>query len=201
MATRFLNSEPLTNLGLADQILFAQYGFGPIQQTPYGCIHHAFEDHAKNQPQAIAVQHGDESISYADLDKKANRLARRLRQLGVKPGSRACLLVQRSIAMVVGILAVLKAGGAYVPLDGGIVTDSTLEHVLHDSEAAVVLVLRAYARRIPGDMSLVLEDVIKEDDEADADDAKPEDLSSPRDGIYVIYTSGTLMQFHSSSIS
>jgi non-ribosomal peptide synthetase component F len=92
--------------------------------------------------------------------------------------------------MVVGILAVLKAGGAYVPLDGGIITDSTLQHVISDSGALLVLTLRAYEHRVAEISKLVLEDVIAADECSNAPSTKAEDLSSPSDSCYIIYTSG-----------
>ncbi len=188
-----LSSQALQDLSPEDQLLFAKFGLGNTLTPPFSCVHHAFEHHAFSQPSAIAVEHLGNTITYGDLDRVSNGLANELRSLGVKPGSRVCLLVQRSIAMVVGILAVMKAGGQYVPLDGGIVTDSTLNFVLEDSDASVVLALKDYAHRVPLNSSrhvLTLEDAIARL-EQDADLCmKPSDLSSPGDGVYVIYTSG-----------
>lgn len=89
--------------------------------------------------------------------------------------------------MVVGIVAVLKAGGAYVPLDGAIVTQSTLEHVLHDSSAKLVITLKEYLYRVSGTPAFCLEDIA----ELPRVISKPEDLSARTDSIYIIYTSGT----------
>ena len=190
-----LNCTPsLDHLSPSDKLLFARFGFGPRQTSPFGCVHHAFEHYAQLQPEAVAVEHLGETITYAELDRKANRLAHCLRTAGVTSGSRVCLLVQRSIAMVVGIVAVLKAGAAYVPLDGGIVTQSTLEFVLQDSEAVLVLCLKEYQNRVPeGKLSVCLEEMM----ELTEDVAKPEDRSSPDDGVYVIYTSGRLYFYKS----
>ncbi|KAH7107851.1 acetyl-CoA synthetase-like protein [Auriculariales sp. MPI-PUGE-AT-0066] len=171
--------------------LFRQYGFGQTAPLPYAAIHHAFEHHVKQRPDAVAVEHLDECLSYAELDRAANRLAHRLRADGVVPGTRVCLLVQRSVAMVVGIIATLKAGAAYVPLDGGIVTESTLNHVLADSAAVLTLATTAFVPRVQSRKHICLEDAIAHDLTAESDGSKPPDLSSPRDGVYVIYTSGT----------
>lgn len=199
MSTLHFNSSALSGLAPSDQLLFSQFGLGEEQVVPFRCVHHAFEHYAQMQPSATAVEHLGDSLTYAELDRKANALARQLRTMGVQPGTRVCLLVQRSIAMVIAILAVLKAGGAYVPLDGGIVTQSTLEYVLEDSEAALVIVLQEYAHRvsdISGTSALVLEEAIRVCDELEKDFSKPIDLSSPSDGVYVIYTSG-LFNVHS----
>ncbi|TBU28644.1 nonribosomal peptide synthetase 12 [Dichomitus squalens] len=175
------------SLSLEDQQRFDRFSYGPRQPSPFSCIHHAFEYHAAVQPDAIAVEHLGDSITYAALDRQANILANHLRSSGVRPGFRVCLLVQRGILMVVGIVAVLKAGAAYVPLDGTIVTQSTLEHVLKDSEAKLVLTLKDYVHRVSGTPTFCLENIA----ELPQVVSKPQDLSAPTDSIYIIYTSGT----------
>ena len=117
-----VSSPALSHLSPRDRELFVQYGRGESVTVPFSCVHHAFEHYAALQPDAVAVEHLGDTITYAQLDRSANILACNLRSAGVTRGARVCLLVQRSIAMVVGIVAVLKAGGAYVPLDGSIVT-------------------------------------------------------------------------------
>ena len=177
----------LQRLSAEDTSLFYRFGFGQRIESPYRCIHHAFEHHAAQHPDAIAVEHLGSTITYSELDGRANALAHRLRSMGVKPGARVCLLVQRSIPMVVGIVAILKAGAAYVPLDGGIVTDSTLAFVLKNSQASLVLALADYMHRV-SDLPLInLNDVMAS---SDSTTAKPQDLSSPDDSAYIIYTSG-----------
>ncbi|PIL22505.1 transporter [Ganoderma sinense ZZ0214-1] len=170
-----------------DQQLFDRYSYGARERAPFGCVHHAFEHHAAAQPDAVAVEHLGDFITYGELDRQANILANYLRASGARPGVRVCLLVQRSILMVVGIVAVLKAGGTYVPLDGSIVTQSTLEYVLEDSQATLVLTLKDYAHRVSGIPVFCLEGI----SELPQDATKPKDLSAPTDSIYIIYTSGT----------
>ncbi|KAA1469841.1 nonribosomal peptide synthetase 12 [Dentipellis sp. KUC8613] len=171
------------------QRLFVEFGVGTRQSPEFECVHHAFEARARTQPDAIAAEHLGDTITYSQLDRCGNRLATRLREMGVKPGVRVCLLVQRSIPMVVAIVAILKAGGAYVPLDGSIVTKSTLDHVVHDSGSLLVLALREYQHRVPDIPVLTLDDYA--DGHGMGDCIKPEDLSSPSDSAYIIYTSGT----------
>ena len=174
------------SLSLEDQQRFDRFSYGPRVPAPFSCVHHAFEYHAATQPNATAVEHLGDSITYAELDRQANILANYLRTSGVRPGVRICLLVQRSILMVVGIVAVLKAGGAYVPLDGTIVTQSTLEHVLNDSEAKLVLTLQDYVHRVSNTPTFCLENIA----ELPQVVSKPEDLSASTDSVYIIYTSG-----------
>ncbi|KAI0801910.1 nonribosomal peptide synthetase 12 [Irpex lacteus] len=175
-------------LSAEDTALFYRFGFGKRAEAPFQCIHHAFEHHAARDPNAIAVEHLGSTITYGELDSRANALARQLRSMGVLPGSRVCLLVQRSIPMVVGIVAILKAGAAYVPLDGGIVTDSTLAFVLKNSKATLVLALADYVHRVSSLPLINLNDVMATPDSITP---KPQDLSSPGDSAYIIYTSGT----------
>lgn len=184
--------QSISHLSPLDQRLFVQWGFGERQTPAFGCVHHAFEYQALTQPHAIAVEHLGASISYSELDACANHLATRLRLMGVSPGSHVCLLVQRSIVFVVGILAVLKAGGSYVPIDGSIVTQSTLEHVLRDADCSVVLALEEYSHRIPASNRTLVLDSSTLNPSAD-DCAKPVDLSSPNDSVYIIYTSGMIV--------
>src|SRR3984885_14262567 len=81
------------------------------------CIHQLFEEQVRTCPDATAVVYEEASLTYAELNRHANRLAHYLRGLGVKPDARVAICVERGLEMVVALLAVLKAGGAYVPLD------------------------------------------------------------------------------------
>jgi len=81
------------------------------------CIHALFEERAACHPDSIAVVFGDSSLTYAELNARANQLAHRLIALGVLPDTRVALCVERSLEMVISLVAILKAGGAYVPLD------------------------------------------------------------------------------------
>ncbi|SIT65198.1 amino acid adenylation domain-containing protein [Burkholderia sp. b14] len=81
------------------------------------CVHQLFEAQVERTPEATALVFEDQTLSYAQLNAQANRLAHQLIELGVKPDARVAICMQRSPALVVGLLAILKAGGAYVPLD------------------------------------------------------------------------------------
>lgn len=184
----------LSNLTSNDRVLFHRYGLGPTRPVHTPIIHHAFETHARIQPNAIAVEHSlyDHSLTYGQLEVQANRLARRLRAEGIAPGKRVCILARRSIYLIVSILAVLKSGAQYVPLDAVTITDATLDYVLEDSKPSAVLVMNEFAHRVQTQVPIFkVEDVILADEELNADATKPEDDTSPADGAYVIYTSGT----------
>ena len=81
------------------------------------CVHELFEQQVARSPEAVAVVCGEQQWTYAELNARANRLAHHLRSLGVGPEVRVGICVERSLAMVAGLLGILKAGGAYVPLD------------------------------------------------------------------------------------
>src|SRR5256884_1099464 len=83
------------------------------------CVHELFEQQAQRQPQAIALVQGKASLTYGELDRRANQLAHYLRQLGVGPDVLVGLCVERSAEMVVGLFGILKAGGSYLPLEPG----------------------------------------------------------------------------------
>ncbi|TFK24962.1 nonribosomal peptide synthetase 12 [Coprinopsis marcescibilis] len=186
------STDLLSNLSSTDRTLFWKYGIGAKQTVPFECAHHAFEFHAKNNPDLIAVDELGTTMTYGELDRRANCLAARLRSVGVVQGSRVCLLVERSIPLPIGVLGVLKAGAAYIPLDGNIVSDSTLKHALLDSGSTVALTLRKFEHRLEGAPVPVvfLEDAICPTHNHNHC-IKPRDTTTSEDSVYIIYTSGT----------
>ncbi|MGK3122439.1 amino acid adenylation domain-containing protein, partial [Pseudomonas corrugata] len=106
----------------------------PLDQT----IHGLFEEQVQRTPEAMAVRHGEQRLSYCELNEQANRLAHYLCGQGVRPDSRVAICVERGLDMVVGLLAILKAGGGYVPLDPAYPADR-IAYMLEDSAPAVVL--------------------------------------------------------------
>ncbi|WP_252607192.1 lichenysin non-ribosomal peptide synthetase LicA [Bacillus paralicheniformis] len=101
-----------------------------------------FEEQAAERGGYPALQFEDKVWSYGELNRKANQLARRLRERGVRAGTTAAILTARSAEMVIGILAVLKAGGAYVPIDPDH-PEKRVQHFFEDSGAAVLLTQKA----------------------------------------------------------
>src|SRR5262249_15170511 len=110
-------------------------------QWPYPqdrCIHELFEEQVEKSPESVALAYEEQSLTYGELNARANRLAHHLRELGVGPDARVAICVERGIEMVVGALATLKAGGAYVPLDPAYPPER-LAYTLQDSAPAVLL--------------------------------------------------------------
>ncbi|MGA6168322.1 non-ribosomal peptide synthase/polyketide synthase [Amycolatopsis magusensis] len=138
-------------------------------------------------PEAIALVTDGESLSYGELDARANRLAHRLRALGVGPEDRVALLVDRSPALVVAELAIVKAGGAYLPLDLRAPADR-LRLLLREAGAEVLLTDRVWlatAEDVHGGV------IVTEADAAAEPVTPPEVVTHPDQLAYVIYTSGS----------
>lgn len=187
----------MSNLSPIDQVLFERFGQGTIVPVPYDCIHHAFETQAAAQPRAIAVQHLNASITYAELERQANRLAALLAQHGVKTGDNVALFLQRSIPMVVGIMAALKAGASYVPQHAGITPEAHLKYVLQTASIKVVLTLSHLQHLVPvpeGGICLAVDEIMQMPFADDAESAAPFTPARPvgRDNVcFIIFTSGT----------
>src|SRR6185369_7870074 len=106
------------------------------------CLHRMFEAQVVRTPEAIALVSEDQHLTYAELNRTANRLASYLQTLGVKPEERVALCVERSFEMVVGLLGILKAGGAYVPLDPASPRER-LAFIMEDAGVRVLLTQQA----------------------------------------------------------
>ncbi|HVQ39350.1 MAG TPA: amino acid adenylation domain-containing protein, partial [Pyrinomonadaceae bacterium] len=155
------------------------------------CVHHLFERQAELTPEGLAVVFGNQQLTYADLNKRANQLSHHLRSLGIGPEVLVGICVERSVEMVVGLLAILKAGGAYVPLDPEYPAER-LSYMLEDAGIAVLLSENQLLDRLPTHWALIFS--LDEDWPAVA--AYPEDnlLDTevlPDNLAYVIYTSGS----------
>jgi len=159
-------------------------------------LHERFEAQAARSPHAIAIEAGETRLSYAQLDARANALARRLRRHGVGPEVRVAVCLGRRAELVVALLAVLKAGGAYVPLDPAY-PRAMLAHMLTNSGAPIVLLGEAEASALPAEyegLALSLaDDETSADKKASAseDDRLPLPRVSPQNQAYCLYTSGS----------
>ncbi|WNV87780.1 non-ribosomal peptide synthetase [Umezawaea sp. Da 62-37] len=177
---------PLVDIDLrtdADRALIARANdtAAPFEDTVR--LDELFSRQVAKTPDAVAVVG---SLSYAELDARANRLAHTLRGRGVGPGDMVAVLADRSIEMLVAIHAVLKAGGAYLPIDPGYPRDR-IAYVLHDSAAPLVLTQARHAGLVDGVEALDLDD----EDNYAQDTRTPPVTGDARDLAYVIYTSGS----------
>lgn len=158
--------------------------------VPAACAHELVAEQAQRTPDAIALEFGAERVSYAELDRRANQLAHRLRDLDLDRDAKVGVFVERSIEMVVAILAIGKAGAAYLPLDPAYPADR-VGYMLSDARAAAIVSRRAEAASLPphGARLVLL------DEERAALDAlpgsAPPNTATPESLAYVIYTSGS----------
>ncbi|HKI00340.1 MAG TPA: amino acid adenylation domain-containing protein [Thermoanaerobaculia bacterium] len=155
---------------------------------PTAFVHELFADQARRTPSAVAVAAEDGTLTYAELDRRANGLAHRLARLGVGPDVRVGLCLERSLEMVVGLLGLLKAGGAYVPLDPEYPRER-LDFMLEDSRAGVLLTQERFRERLAGAAETVL--CLDGEPVAGGDPGPLAVRLAPENLAYLIYTSGS----------
>ncbi|MEW1761991.1 amino acid adenylation domain-containing protein [Streptomyces cyaneofuscatus] len=152
-------------------------------------LHRAFEATARRHPGRIAVSAPDATLTYAELDARAERVAEALRARGVGPGTLVGLCAGRNSALVTGLLGILKAGAAYVPLDPAY-PDSRVRLLLADTEVPVVVATSETASVVAGPEREVL--LVDQPDSAEAGaDTRPARDAAADDVAYVIHTSGS----------
>ena len=157
------------------------------------CIHQRIEEHIAQKPEGLAVADDTGRLSYQELNKRANQLARYLRRLDVGPNVPVGLLLERSTDMIVSILAVLKAGGAYVPLDPDYPAER-LSFMLTNARVPVVLTQSKLSGVLPDHKAHICfldrdADLIAEESSTDL-----ESTANPDNLAYIIYTSGSTGQ-------
>ena len=161
--------------------------------TGVALIHSLYEEQVTRTPDAIALVFGDTSITYADLNRRANKLAHYLREHGVSSDERVGLCVDRCIDLLIGILGILKSGAAYVPLDPAYPADRRA-YMLADAAPKVLLTHECLRRGIP-DTSATL--IMLDTDWHEIAKHDPDNIDTralglcPAHAAYVIYTSGS----------
>ena len=162
-------------------------------EYPVACLHELFEARAAADPAAPAATYEGDTMSYRELNERANRLARLLRDLGVGPEVPVALCLRRSLDLAVAIVAVLKAGGAYIPLDPGYPADR-LAFVLEDAAPPALLTQEELLPHLPPYEGRT---VCLDRDAAEVEARSGENLepsATPESLAYVIYTSGSTGQ-------
>jgi amino acid adenylation domain-containing protein len=157
---------------------------------PVWCIHEAFARHAAARPQAVAVSFEGESLTYRQLNERANRLAHRLIELGVGPETLVALFFEPSLQLVVAILGVLKAGGAYLPLDPEHPRER-LDFVIADAGAKVLVSEQRLLERL-GELDAATVCLDRDAAALERQSASDPDSGATVENLaYVIYTSGS----------
>ncbi|HEY0079186.1 MAG TPA: amino acid adenylation domain-containing protein [Pyrinomonadaceae bacterium] len=171
--------------------LLAEWSETAKPAQPEKCLHELFEERVKLAPDRVAVRFGDEQLTYAELNARANQLAHYLRSRGVGAETPVGLLLERSLEMIVALIGVLKAGGAYVPLDRKSPRER-LSLMLEGVEMPVLLTQEHLAELLPQMSAEVFRldadwkaTLSRESAENPALNVEPENLA------YVIYTSGS----------
>ncbi|HEU4323866.1 MAG TPA: amino acid adenylation domain-containing protein [Roseiflexaceae bacterium] len=182
-----IDRAPLLDAAQREQLaLFARSDDAP--DTEIELLHRRVERSAQARPDAVAVVADDGSLTYAELNARANRLAHRLREQGVGPETPVVLWQERGAAVLVGMLATLKAGGFYVPLDPGLPRER-LALLLEDTAAAVVLTSAALREKLPPTTAAVI--ALDAEDLSTYPDENPDTACAPEQLAYLIYTSGS----------
>jgi len=155
-------------------------------------IHALFEELAALAPHSVAIEFENRKLSYGELNEQANRIAHRLRRLGVDRGTPVGLCMERSPEVIVGMLAILKAGGAYVPLDPEY-PDTRLSFMLRDTRTPAIVAHQPTASRLAPSLHQAEVLWIDSCDPAvgDKTTANPDLRSTTDDLAYVMYTSGS----------
>ncbi|WP_281558221.1 non-ribosomal peptide synthase/polyketide synthase [Thalassomonas sp. RHCl1] len=159
-------------------------------------IHELFAAQAAKIPDNTALVFGDDKLSYRELNEKANRLAHHLMAQGVGAETLVGLYLNRSMEMVVAILAILKAGGAYVPLDSNY-PEGRIRYMLDDTQVQVLITEQSLADRFSDEDNtalMVIDDANTRDSLATAPAENPQQTVSASQLAYVIYTSGSTGQ-------
>jgi amino acid adenylation domain-containing protein len=187
--------QPLCSIGLlpADELdkLVSQWNQTARPYPHDRCLHGLFEAQVEKTPDAIAAVFEQETITYRDLNVRANQLARYLKRLGVGPEKLVGVFVERSLSMIVGLVGILKAGGAYVPLDP-LFPKERLAFMLEDAGVSVLVTqssLKDGLTSPPGTHVVCLDAGWQEISRESAENTSEE--NNPDNAAYVIYTSGS----------
>ncbi|HLO02136.1 MAG TPA: amino acid adenylation domain-containing protein, partial [Symbiobacteriaceae bacterium] len=184
-----IGALPLLTVAEREQVLVA-WNDTAVEYPSTACVHELIAAQADRTPDAVAVVCGDERLTYRELNARANQVAHYLRKLDVGPDTLVGLMMERSAAMVVGLLGILNAGGAYVPIDPSYPAER-IEYMLQHSEAPVVLAEERLVANLPPAKAQVV--CLDRDWETMSreSDANPLCTAQPGNLAYVIYTSGS----------
>jgi len=171
-------------LGEAERVELDRWNATEASFSDSTTVHGLIAQVCDRQPDVVAVEAGDEKLTYAELAGRSNRVAHMLRRRGVGPGSVVGIALERSCAAAVAVLAILKAGGAHCYLDPSYPPDR-IRGMVQDAACAVVVTSEAIAGRWGwlADLQLVMDD--------GSDVVPPQDEAGPEDRAYVVFTSGS----------
>lgn len=179
--------EELTLLSEDERSVLLSNPNGAIKSSP-ATITELFKHQVRRTPDNVAVNCGDEQLTYRELDERAERLARELQRRGFGPESLVAVLLDRSVELIVVLLGILKSGAAYVPLDPSY-PQQRIDDILRDSQARLLITRRSFAQRVPEQTRVLWLDDQREEV---AESAGQISVDVTSDNLaYVIYTSGS----------
>lgn len=168
--------------------LFVEWNSTTSDYDRHACLHELFEQQAERTPGSTAVVFRHDQLTFAALNTRANRLAHYLRRLGVGAETTVALCLDRSVEMVVGMLAILKAGGAYVPIDAT-QPRQRLAFMLEDARVPVVITQQNLLASLPETQARII--IIDSVAFTNESTANPTTTATPENLAYIIYTSGS----------
>ena len=190
--TRRLSELELLSEGEREEILF---GLNNTKtEYPKGkCLHELFENQVERSPEAMAVTHEGQRLTYRELNERSNRLAHYLKRMGLGSEVLVGLYMERSLEMIVGLLGIVKAGGAYLPLDTNYPRER-VEYILADGKAPVLLTEKRFLASLQGYAGKIV--CLDRDAEKIDQERKDNSATAVRadNAAYVIYTSGSTGQ-------
>jgi amino acid adenylation domain-containing protein len=169
------------------QTILEDFNATRVEYAKDKTIYQLFEEQAARTPEAIALQFKNETLTYRELNEQANRLAGVLREHGVKPDNPVAIMVNRSLEMLIGIMAILKAGGAYLPIDPSYPWDR-IEYMLVDSETTILLTQDELIPKVEFSGTVLDLNDRRLYPEGESGIAQ---VNTARDLAYIIYTSGS----------
>jgi len=186
---RAIASLPLMS-GQEQQQLLIEWNTTATSYPRERCIQELFQEQVLRDPKAVAVVFNDQEVTYETLNKRANQLAQYLRRQGVGPDVIVGLAVERSVEMIVGLLAILKAGGAYLPLDASYPPER-LSFMIQQTGVKIILTQEHLRDSLPSSEATVVALDIDSAAITSENDRNPAGASGPENLAYVIYTSGS----------
>ncbi|MEH2260073.1 non-ribosomal peptide synthetase [Nostoc sp.] len=174
----------------SEKHLIIEWNYTQTNYPQQACIHQLFEAQVEKTPNAVALIFNNQHLTYRDLNSRANQLAEHLQSLGVGTETIVGICIERSLEMVIALLAILKAGGAYVPLDPGY-PQERLAFMLSDTQVSVLLTQKELVAKLPTHTAFV---ICLDADWNTITQNKKDNLSAnvTADNLaYVMYTSGS----------
>ncbi|MEC0599321.1 amino acid adenylation domain-containing protein [Bacillus spizizenii] len=181
----------ISNIDMVNEVekhkLVAEFNQTELPYSKEKTLQKLFEEQVEKTPEAVALEYNGESLTYRELNKRANRLARALREKGVKSNDIVPILVRRSFHLITGILAILKSGSCYLPLDPDYPVDR-INYMLKDSKSRLLLTDKKHHEGINFNGEIF---DISSEESIHCLDTNVSNINKAEDLAYVIYTSGS----------